>query len=120
MASLEEIFYRRNRLVCRAECNEVHLRLQTSSSLIFDCIQVAIRTYMYDTGLMNGHEFVKRVKRLGHQTGKEVRYESHGKGSHGRLYYGERFTTLKDRKKEIGKGLLKAMCTQLGIQPDQL
>jgi hypothetical protein len=28
---------------------------------------------------------------------------------HGRLYYGERFTTLKDRKKEIGPGRLKAL-----------
>jgi mRNA interferase HicA len=40
---------------------------------------------------------------------------SHGKGSHGRLYYGHRFTTLKDRKKEIGPGLLKAMLDQLGL-----
>jgi len=38
-----------------------------------------------------------------------------GKGSHGRLYYGARFTTLKDRKKEIGPGLLKAMLDQLGL-----
>ena len=40
----------------------------------------------------------------------------HGKGSHGRLYYGERFTTLKDRKKEIGPGLLNAMLAQLGLR----
>ena len=69
---------------------------------------------------MKGHEFVKRVRRLGQQTGMDVHYEPRGKGSHGRLYYGERFTTLKDRKKEIGKGLLRAMCAQLGIDPDQL
>jgi mRNA interferase HicA len=37
------------------------------------------------------------------------------KGSHGRLYYGNRFTTLKDRKKEIGPGLLNAMLAQLGL-----
>ncbi|MDZ7662831.1 hypothetical protein [Thiohalophilus sp.] len=61
---------------------------------------------------------MKRVKRLGQQTGREVRYEPHCKGSHGRLYYGGRFTTLKDRKKEIGKGLRRAMCAQLGIDPD--
>ena len=69
---------------------------------------------------MNGREFEKRVRRLGKRTGKEVRFERHGKGSHGRLYYGERFTTLKDRKQEIGKGLLKAMCAQLGIDPGEL
>jgi hypothetical protein len=76
-----------------------------------------------DTGkdtAMNGKEFEKRVRRLGRHTGMAVRFETHGKGSHGRLYYGDRFTTLKDRRKEIGKGLLKAMCTQLGIRPDEL
>ncbi|OOG27859.1 hypothetical protein B1C78_02485 [Thioalkalivibrio denitrificans] len=59
---------------------------------------------------MNGFEFEKRVKRLGRRSGTDVRFEPHGKGSHGRLYYGDRFTTLKDRRKEIGRGLLKAMC----------
>jgi mRNA interferase HicA len=42
-----------------------------------------------------------------------------GKGSHGRLYFGEEFTTLKDRKKEIGHDLL-AMCRDLKIDPHQL
>ena len=45
---------------------------------------------------------------------------AHGKGSHGRLYYGEQFTTLKDRKKEIGPGLLSAMLEQLGLTRDDL
>ena len=69
---------------------------------------------------MTGKEFEKRVMRLGLTTGQPVRFDKHGKGSHGRLYYGTRFTTLKDRKKEIGIGLLKAMCLQLGISPDDL
>ncbi|HKJ76718.1 MAG TPA: type II toxin-antitoxin system HicA family toxin [Gammaproteobacteria bacterium] len=69
---------------------------------------------------MDGYEFQRRVKRLGRKNGYPVRFERHGKGSHGRLYYGDRFTTLKDRKKEIGKGLLKAMCLQLGISPEDL
>ena len=34
--------------------------------------------------------------------------------------FGERFTTLKDRKKEIGPGLLKAMLEQLGLSKDDL
>jgi mRNA interferase HicA len=45
---------------------------------------------------------------------------SHGKGGHGRLYYGDRFTTLKDRRKEIGPGLLNAMLDQLGLTKDDL
>jgi hypothetical protein len=43
-----------------------------------------------------------------------------GKGSQGGLYYGDRFTTLKDRNKEIGTGLLKAMLDQLGLTRDDL
>jgi len=48
---------------------------------------------------MTGKEFENRVKRLGRKTGQPVQFVRHGKGSHGRLYYGNRFTTLKDRKK---------------------
>ena len=33
------------------------------------------------------------------------------------LFYGRRFTILKDRHKEISKGLLKGMCSDLGINP---
>lgn len=44
----------------------------------------------------------------------------HGKGSHGRLHYGTRFTTLKDRRKEIGPGLLSAMLKQLGLDKSDL
>lgn len=69
---------------------------------------------------MDGKEFEKRVKRLGWKNGIKVRFTQHGKGSHGRLYYGERFTTLKQRNKEIGIGLLRAMCAQLGIDSHEL
>ena len=69
---------------------------------------------------MDGHELERRLRRLGRRSETPVRFEPHGKGSHGRLYYGSRFTTLKDRNKEIGKGLLRAMCRQLGVRPDEL
>lgn len=59
---------------------------------------------------------VDRIWTLGRRQGVDVTFDrSHGKGSHGRLYYGGRFTTLKDRKKEIGPGLLKAMLDQVGL-----
>ena len=65
---------------------------------------------------MNGHEFEKKIKGIGRKRGVLVSFDSsYGKGSHGRLYYGARFTTLKDRRKEIGPGLLKAMLDQLGL-----
>lgn len=70
---------------------------------------------------MTGNEFVRRVRRLGRRRGVAVRFEARtGKGSHGRLYYGECFTTLKDRRKEIGPGLLAAMIRQLGLRREDL
>lgn len=70
---------------------------------------------------MNGAEFVKRVKKLGRKNNVPVRFESRpGKGSHGRLYYGTKFTTVKDRKKEIKKGLLHAMLNQLGLSVNDI
>ena len=61
-------------------------------------------------------EFERRIKKLGRSRNIAVGFDpGHGKGSHGRLYYGDRFTTLKDRRKEIGPGLLKAMLDQLGL-----
>ena len=43
---------------------------------------------------------------------------SEGAGSHGTLYAGDRRTTVKDRKKEIGRGLLSKMLADLGIDRD--
>ena len=70
---------------------------------------------------MAGDEFVRRIRRLGRERGIAVRFESRkGKGSHGRLHYGDRFTTLKDRRQEIGQGLLAAMIRQLGLSREDI
>lgn len=70
---------------------------------------------------MTGNEFARRIRRLGRERSVAVRFEPRpGKGSHGRLYFGERFTTLKDRRKEIGQGLLSAMLRQLGLSRDDV
>ena len=70
---------------------------------------------------MTGSEFEKRVRGVGRRLGVPISFDrEHGKGSHGRLYFGDRFTTLKDRKKEIGPGLLKAMLDQLGLTREDL
>jgi len=53
---------------------------------------------------MKGAEFERRVQKLAKE--KELSCFSvaaKGKGSHGRLYLGSEFTTLKDRKKELGR-----------------
>ena len=65
---------------------------------------------------MKGAEFIKKIRRLGKTRGVPVAFEKrHGKGSHGTLYYGTRKTTVKDRRKEVGPGLLGAMLEQLGL-----
>jgi mRNA interferase HicA len=70
---------------------------------------------------MTGNEFERKIKVLGRKRGVLVSFDpGRGKGSHGRLYYGPRFTTLKDRKKEIGPGLLSAMLDQLGLTKEDL
>ena len=59
---------------------------------------------------MTGDEFVRRVRRIGRRRGVAVHFERRpGKGSHGRLYFGEHFATVKDRRKEIGAGIMAAM-----------
>jgi predicted RNA binding protein YcfA (HicA-like mRNA interferase family) len=70
---------------------------------------------------MTGNELIRRLWRLGKERGVEVRLdELKGKGSHAALYYGSRRTTLKDRRKEIGGGLLRATLRQLGLSPHDL
>jgi mRNA interferase HicA len=73
------------------------------------------------TAEMTGDEFERKIRRLGRRRSVPVSFDrGHGKGSHGRLYFGDRFTTLKDRRKEIGPGLLAAMLDQLGLTKTDL
>ena len=70
---------------------------------------------------MTGVEFIKRVRKLGRSRGVVVHFEPRrGKGSHGLLYYGDQFTTVKDRKKEISRSLLNDMLKQLGLSPKDI
>ena len=60
-----------------------------------------------------------RVAKLGRERNVPVRLEAkRGKGSHTMLYYGDRKTVVKDRRKEVGAGLLSAMIRQLGLDPN--
>jgi mRNA interferase HicA len=43
---------------------------------------------------MNGNEFERKLKKLGRSRGIPVFFNrAHGKGSRGRLHFGDRFTT---------------------------
>jgi hypothetical protein len=70
---------------------------------------------------MTGNEFLDRITRYARRQGLTIHFDpGHGKGSHGRLYLGGRNTWVKDRRKEIGKGLLSKMCRDLGIKVQEL
>ena len=70
---------------------------------------------------MKGSEFLRKLQRLARRRGVRFRYEgSLGKGSHGRVWLDAASTTLKDPKKELGAGLLRAMCRDLKIEPGDL
>ena len=65
---------------------------------------------------MKGSEFVRRVRRLARKRGLSAEFvPERGKGSHGTLYLGTRFTVVRDLKDEIKTGTLHAMLKQLGL-----
>ena len=69
---------------------------------------------------MTGRQFIARVRRRARARGLAVRFvASQGPGSHGTLYLGARRTTVKDRRQEIGIGLLRKMLADLGIARDE-
>ena len=68
---------------------------------------------------MNGRQFIARVRRWARSRDLDVRFlASEGAGSHRTLHAGNRRTTVKDRKKELDKGLLAKMLADLGIDRD--
>ena len=70
---------------------------------------------------MTGAELIRALRKLGRRRGVEVRFVNRrGKGSHGTLYWGDRKTIVKDRKKELSRGLLVDMLRQLGLDPRDL
>ena len=70
---------------------------------------------------MTGSEFLRKVSKLAQRKNVSCRLSpAKGKGSHGTVYFDEQSTIVKDRKKEIGIGLLRAMCKDLGIDPREL
>ena len=63
---------------------------------------------------------MRHVRKWARDKDLDVRFiASEGPGSHGTLYIGNRKTTVKDRKKEIGKGLLNKMLADLRIAKDE-
>lgn len=84
-------------------------------------VAVATRTEVFDNKTVKGSEFLRRAKSIARR--RDLKYEwvpERGVGSHGTLYLGDGFTVVKDLKKELGPGLLSAMCKQLGIRREDI
>ncbi len=70
---------------------------------------------------MTGNEFLKKLKKLAKKEKKFFRLDrSFGKGSHTGVYYGDKFTTLRDPKDELMTGTFNAMLKQLGVNKNDL
>jgi hypothetical protein len=70
---------------------------------------------------VNGNELLKRLRRLARDRNLPLKLvRERGKGSHATLYFGTRFTILKDRKKEIGPGLLLKLLRDLGLRKSDI
>jgi mRNA interferase HicA len=70
---------------------------------------------------MRGREFIERVKELARERSVQFRFDPiRGKGSHGTIWYGTRFTVVPNPRQELKKGTLGGMCRQLGIRPHDL
>lgn len=64
---------------------------------------------------------LEKIKSLAKERNEYFSYiPSRGKGSHGRICYGERFTTIPNIRKELSKGTLNAVLKQLNIRLEEL
>jgi mRNA interferase HicA len=70
---------------------------------------------------LKGGEFLRKVKKFARRNGLACHWmPARGLGSHGTVCVGERMTVVKDLKKDLGAGLYRAMCRDLGIDPREL
>ena len=70
---------------------------------------------------MKGSEFYKKIVNLGKKNNIEVKIEKRrDKGSHSTLFYGKKFTIIRNLKDELKSGTLNAMLKQLDINIDDL
>ena len=87
----------------------------------FTLAAVANRTEVFDNREVKGSEFLRKVKAVARQNRLSFRWvPERGSGSHGTPYRGDRFTIVKDLKKELGTGLLSDMLKQLRIRKEDL
>ncbi len=70
---------------------------------------------------MTGNELIRKVKQLGRRRGVTVEFiPRRGKGSHGTLFFGSKFTILCSLKSELKRGTMHGILNQLGLKLEDL
>lgn len=70
---------------------------------------------------MNSKQFIHSLKRLGRKRGLAITVDKkRGKGSHALIILEGRQSILPRNKDKLGDGLLKSICADLGITPEDL
>jgi len=70
---------------------------------------------------MTGNDFLQKLRKTARRHGVRVAVDTKkGKGSHVTVYFGARATTLKDRRKELSRPLLRKMLADLGLSENDL
>jgi len=70
---------------------------------------------------VTGNELIRKVKKSGRKNGIAVQFVARrGKGSHGTLFYGKRFTIVRNLKDELKMSTLHTMLDQLGLRLGEL
>ena len=68
---------------------------------------------------MDRKKLIRRIRTLGREKGFNVEWvPKRGKGGHGTIYYGKNKTVLA--KREFSNALVRKICKQLGIDPEEL
>ncbi len=76
---------------------------------------------MSDTDSVKGSDLIQRLKKLAQQRNQKCWVDhKRGKGSHATLYFGERFTIIRNPKDELKTGTLHAMLKQLGVDKNDI
>lgn len=76
---------------------------------------------MYECSRVRSAELVRLVQRLARKRGVAFKHESRkGKGSHSRLWYGTRFTTVPMHAHDLKTGTLHAILKQLALTLEDL
>lgn len=67
-------------------------------------MEIDTRALLPDTEVVKGAEFIRRVRKLGRRREVAVNWvPERGKGSHGTLYYGARFTVVQNLNNDLKK-----------------